>query len=147
MYRYWARPGPTCLPDSQSSLTERLISQYLQNSGRTTGRPRISPEFWPNDRQTKNIFRNLAKRPNGRDLCILGRLTNGRDLCILGRLTSGRNLWRLNWDGRRPHLFGRWPILTMRLWPTAEPYYDLSLIHIWRCRRIERCRSRWSPSH
>ena len=25
--------------------------------------------------------------------------------------------------------------------------YDLSLIHIWRCRRIERCRSRWSPYH
>ena len=24
---------------------------------------------------------------------------------------------------------------------------DLSLIHIWRCRRIERCRSRWSPYH
>ena len=23
--------------------------------------------------------------------------------------------------------------------------YILSLIHIWRCRRIERCRSRWSP--
>ena len=25
--------------------------------------------------------------------------------------------------------------------------YSLSLIHIWRCRRIERCRSRWSPYH
>ena len=25
--------------------------------------------------------------------------------------------------------------------------YPLSLIHIWRCRRIERCRSRWSPYH
>eukprot|EP00826_Nyctotherus_ovalis_P047653 TRINITY_DN5510_c0_g3_i2.p1 TRINITY_DN5510_c0_g3~~TRINITY_DN5510_c0_g3_i2.p1 ORF type:complete len:102 (+),score=12.52 TRINITY_DN5510_c0_g3_i2:221-526(+) len=24
---------------------------------------------------------------------------------------------------------------------------DLSLIHICRCRRIERCRSRWSPYH
>ena len=28
--------------------------------------------------------------------------------------------------------------------PTA---INLSLIHIWRCRRIERCRSRWSPYH
>ena len=28
----------------------------------------------------------------------------------------------------------------------AKHYY-LSLIHIWRCRRIERCRSRWSPYH
>ena len=26
-------------------------------------------------------------------------------------------------------------------------YLDLSLIHIRRCRRIERCRSRWSPYH
>ena len=25
--------------------------------------------------------------------------------------------------------------------------FRLSLIHIWRCRRIERCRSRWSPYH
>ena len=26
-------------------------------------------------------------------------------------------------------------------------WVNLSLIHIWRCRRIERCRSRWSPYH
>ena len=30
---------------------------------------------------------------------------------------------------------------------SAVPTSDLSLIHIWRCRRIERCRSRWSPYH
>ena len=31
---------------------------------------------------------------------------------------------------------------------TSQLYeYELSLIHIWRCRRIERCRSRWSPYH
>ena len=29
--------------------------------------------------------------------------------------------------------------------PLSLPF--LSLIHIWRCRRIERCRSRWSPYH
>ena len=28
-----------------------------------------------------------------------------------------------------------------------DPEWCLSLIHIWRCRRIERCRSRWSPYH
>ena len=28
-----------------------------------------------------------------------------------------------------------------------QPSLHLSLIHIWRCRRIERCRSRWSPYH
>ena len=31
--------------------------------------------------------------------------------------------------------------------PDFEVMYRLSLIHIWRCRRIERCRSRWSPYH
>ena len=30
---------------------------------------------------------------------------------------------------------------------TCTKIYILSLIHIWRCRRIERCRSRWSPYH
>ena len=33
---------------------------------------------------------------------------------------------------------------------TKNPFWEgsrLSLIHIWRCRRIERCRSRWSPYH
>ena len=29
----------------------------------------------------------------------------------------------------------------------GRPVRTLSLIHIWRCRRIERCRSRWSPYH
>ena len=32
--------------------------------------------------------------------------------------------------------------------PTStQLLHMLSLIHIWRCRRIERCRSRWSPYH
>ena len=30
---------------------------------------------------------------------------------------------------------------------TQSSSRKLSLIHIWRCRRIERCRSRWSPYH
>ena len=34
------------------------------------------------------------------------------------------------------------PICVIFRWLTY-----LSLIHIWRCRRIERCRSRWSPYH
>eukprot|EP00826_Nyctotherus_ovalis_P036528 TRINITY_DN3246_c0_g1_i4.p1 TRINITY_DN3246_c0_g1~~TRINITY_DN3246_c0_g1_i4.p1 ORF type:complete len:114 (-),score=2.21 TRINITY_DN3246_c0_g1_i4:21-362(-) len=29
----------------------------------------------------------------------------------------------------------------------SKPFIMLSLIHICRCRRIERCRSRWSPYH
>ena len=30
---------------------------------------------------------------------------------------------------------------------TVLPFVTLSLIHIWRCRRITGCRSRWSPYH
>ena len=30
---------------------------------------------------------------------------------------------------------------------STTAHLELSLIHIWRCRRIERCRSRWSPYH
>eukprot|EP00826_Nyctotherus_ovalis_P043782 TRINITY_DN4657_c0_g6_i2.p2 TRINITY_DN4657_c0_g6~~TRINITY_DN4657_c0_g6_i2.p2 ORF type:complete len:142 (+),score=38.10 TRINITY_DN4657_c0_g6_i2:856-1281(+) len=32
-------------------------------------------------------------------------------------------------------------------YPTLPLLHSLSLIHICRCRRIERCRSRWSPYH
>ena len=32
-------------------------------------------------------------------------------------------------------------------WGGPDGIEALSLIHIWRCRRIERCRSRWSPYH
>ena len=39
----------------------------------------------------------------------------------------------------------------LHLWPNlgvpVPSLKCLSLIHIWRCRRIERCRSRWSPYH
>ena len=37
-------------------------------------------------------------------------------------------------------------IFTFALWHFVTSLL-LSLIHIWRCRRIERCRSRWSPYH
>ena len=41
-----------------------------------------------------------------------------------------------------------WPLL-IRNGTACGPVavLQLSLIHIWRCRRIERCRSRWSPYH
>ena len=35
----------------------------------------------------------------------------------------------------------------IRNFSTITAPMTLSLIHIWRCRRIERCRSRWSPYH
>ena len=52
----------------------------------------------------------------------------------------------------------RWKSLIMKMskmlkaikmanFPPKELIQWLSLIHIWRCRRIRRCRSRWSPYH
>ena len=38
-------------------------------------------------------------------------------------------------------------IETFKILTGKERVDSLSLIHIWRCRRIERCRSRWSPYH
>ena len=38
-------------------------------------------------------------------------------------------------------------IITMKKTQAMGQGVDLSLIHIWRCRRRLRCRSRWSPYH
>eukprot|EP00826_Nyctotherus_ovalis_P014921 TRINITY_DN141_c0_g1_i10.p1 TRINITY_DN141_c0_g1~~TRINITY_DN141_c0_g1_i10.p1 ORF type:complete len:113 (+),score=22.92 TRINITY_DN141_c0_g1_i10:85-423(+) len=38
-------------------------------------------------------------------------------------------------------------VIEVCAWYSNEHYVYLSLIHICRCRRIERCRSRWSPYH
>ena len=43
-----------------------------------------------------------------------------------------------------------WPIVSLgslQKWLYSRTTLSLSLIHIWRCRRRLRCRSRWSPYH
>ena len=42
---------------------------------------------------------------------------------------------------------GCWLMVSCPTFVQHELVPSLSLIHIWRCRRIERCRSRWSPYH
>ena len=42
---------------------------------------------------------------------------------------------------------GQWAVRIIECRPLSDSLLHLSLIHIWRCRRIERCRSRWSPYH
>ena len=46
-------------------------------------------------------------------------------------------------EGRRRLRSASSPVVISR----GNAWERLSLIHIWRCRRIERCRSRWSPYH
>ena len=43
--------------------------------------------------------------------------------------------------------WGKWGLWAGVVSAGREIGWSLSLIHIWRCRRIERCRSRWSPYH
>ena len=47
---------------------------------------------------------------------------------------------RQNWTSQLAH----WHVAKQLQYSILQ---YLSLIHIWRCRRIERCRSRWSPYH
>ena len=99
------------------------------------------------------------------------------DFRVVRPLLSGRLydvcwicfIWRLLWSLLIPAI---WLHYHFALWSSFSPYlnsvsgqvstmwfmvchwpqsqegdWTLSLIHIWRCRRIERCRSRWSPYH
>ena len=84
---------------------------------------------------------------------------DARALALLGELLdddAGRRASRLqDLQAQDPHLHAR---LLRLLQASQDPSSSqhlagvlvgqgLSLIHIWRCRRIERCRSRWSPYH
>eukprot|EP00826_Nyctotherus_ovalis_P063274 TRINITY_DN9266_c0_g2_i2.p3 TRINITY_DN9266_c0_g2~~TRINITY_DN9266_c0_g2_i2.p3 ORF type:complete len:108 (-),score=11.86 TRINITY_DN9266_c0_g2_i2:16-339(-) len=72
---------------------------------------------------------------------ILGRLSFLLPLTLLFLLAS---LSTGDGEGRREEEVGE----TMERGERIKRIdIDLSLIHICRCRRIERCRSRWSPYH
>ena len=54
------------------------------------------------------------------------------------------------WTDRWTEAIALSPLLMQSVTSTdnfSSQMHNLSLIHIWRCRRIERCRSRWSPYH
>ena len=69
---------------------------------------------------------------------------------------SGPDCWGGHTSGKMKSAVSRCRSLTvsrtrcagaLSCWKTKLSPATLSLIHIWRCRRIERCRSRWSPYH
>ena len=78
-------------------------------------------------------------------------------------LIVGHTMWVVQKVRRVTHLMTRYVHHILSLfniiscnWNALGPAFlqssnstveELSLIHIWRCRRIERCRSRWSPYH
>ena len=76
----------------------------------------------------------LLMRKKGRSRAWLAVLT------VFGRFRLPKHLWRarlspLGWGAGAKVQFG------------VDNVCDLSLIHIWRCRRSYACRSRWSPYH
>ena len=86
-------------------------------------------------------------------------LTNWQEVCTYPATTS--IAYQLLEKEISPLQRGRWTDQEQQNRPSHQPLAvhlkhlhtltpsisDLSLIHIWRCRRIERCRSRWSPYH
>jgi len=110
LYRYWARLGPTWLPDALVNLTEtfgdlaeRSRGQDLWRLGRATERPRPL-KTWPRDREVET-FEDLAERPRGQDLWRLGREAE-----TLEDLTETVEDHRYLADGRPSQWeFGRWP--------------------------------------
>ena len=99
-----------------------------------------------------------AERNPGR----IGRLFNCNDRCFfiwrkapkpkcLPGLVRPIKVWFQRWPKKGSD--STWKFLCLRSWKLSNAGRSgildvlLSLIHIWRCRRIERCRSRWSPYH
>ena len=65
-------------------------------------------------------------------------------------LCTGVFFWACRCTSPRPNLVQKWsccPQVPPQLTSSACVVVLLSLIHIWRCRRRLRCRSRWSPYH
>ena len=127
-------------------------------------------QSWNNERACMNRFSSL-------DLCIMVMVSRRRRSWISAMVTSRRmgrsgavhNLSQQDWPCFPKRclsvslllqimlsgsylrdgiiivlLYHRLHILQDHCWSGSN---NLSLIHIWRCRRIERCRSRWSPYH
>ena len=108
------------LGEAGTHLAARCPSQPdrdLWRLGRETKRPRLL-ETWSRDQEAET-FGDLAERPRGQDLYRL--------------VPRGRDLRRLNWDGRRPQVFGRLAPWESGRWPnplqlTLKPR-SVKLIH------------------
>ena len=103
----------------------------------------------PGSRMVKDRWRHVTPKDQGRDPIIseapylrnCARWTHGHNRPPIGSRPRRVKWSRVWWRHVTPKGQGRDPIIC------ETSYLDLSLIHIWRCRRIERCRSRWSPYH
>ena len=72
------------------------------------------------------------------------KVTKALYFTYLGRSPRWTDFHKKLHSSRRPR---RNHVCKLLSWNFQGLRFYLSLIHIWRCRRIERCRSRWSPYH
>ena len=97
----------------------------------------------------KNVIRkSLEIRPEGENSCpVQIAAFNGNGTCV----PSSVNYSDWNWlDNPKHDRMEKWRgrhCRHLRAEVFIEKGMDLSLIHIWRCRRSTLCRSRWSPYH
>ena len=128
-----------CPGDELFHRSPRWISSQHSLNCRDTDRPTVirsvASQFTPPVQQrSARVVVNVRRHTTQLGVCLslIERVTNGTTAPrppVASTAVCDPSL------GRRPGHVAR-PTIT-----------DLSLIHIWRCRRIERCRSRWSPYH
>ena len=96
-----------------------------------------------------------TRRPHYDDVNMTLNIPVQVSFCERQRNVLGKSVWRKHGScvylDKKTYIAP--PLLTRRWRRSSRTntnlrrYCVLSLIHIWRCRRIERCRSRWSPYH
>ena len=108
-----------------------------------------------NKRKQSHFAINYLRRTNSGFLCF-EILKFGVFICFLRRgyfnlidiryknITKHFNFGNLQTkNSKKPNLYNKFHVLSLS-WLI---FLNLSLIHIWRCRRSTLCRSRWSPYH
>ena len=115
----------------------KIIPKWAENHPKIiTNVSHIHPKVIP--KSTQNQFKHSTKSTQ----------IDKKSPNILHRsqliMSRSRHLNDLGWWGFRVTQRARWRGCRR---PLDIYIYILSLIHIWRCRRRLRCRSRWSPYH
>ena len=141
----------------QNQANQAASSQTKLDSENRFHVDRFSTKFWRfcwKTSSTKRIFRIHARREESFQPCSGNRNNTTSMLkhdvvrkafifiCSRAEMKIG---WNLSAPYRADALYGARFLPVRRSLRRMEP--ELSLIHIWRCRRIERCRSRWSQYH
>ena len=143
--------------------------RYCTNSGAPAPTPKISTDIWPmlppfftGEQNVPNFGPNFVPVIFGPSYFWTGALYRKTKTNLSRTDDRSTIIPNLEWVGpRTPRTVGamgtpKGKSAKVLIYPTfqrprpsiAPPMlYHLSLIHIWRCRRIERCRSRWSPYH